>query len=182
MMALVQDSMDEDLVAVGKIVKVQGKKGEVRIMPLTDFPERFKDLKSVILVFSKQEKRIYTLQYVRFYKNRIIAKLQEINSIDEASELIDVEVAIPSDELIPLGKDEYYQFELIGMDVYTEKGRYLGKIDSIFPTGSNDVYVVKRDDKEYLIPAIKEVVSFLDTLKKKMIITPIKDLLEEDDL
>ena len=73
---------------------------------------------------------------------------------------------------------EYFWYELIGLDVYLVSGEYIGKIENILPTGSNDVYIVGKEEKEYLIPAIEDVVKEIDIERKKMIIEPLEGLLE----
>lgn len=77
-----------------------------------------------------------------------------------------------------LGEDTYYIVDLIGLDVYSDKNEYLGKIEDVFPTGSNDVYVVKDNlGKQILIPAIADVVKEVDLKNKKMIINLIPGLI-----
>ena len=95
-------------------------------------------------------------------------KLKGFNSISEAEKLKGCEIAIPEKWLWPLGVDEYYQFQIIGLDVYTDEGVHLGKVKDIFPTGSNDVYTVKKGQKEYLIPAIKEVIKEVDLQRSSL--------------
>jgi len=82
--------------------------------------------------------------------------------------LIGAELFIPQTELPELDEDTYYWFELIGIEVYTTRGDYLGRITSIFPTGSNDVYVVKDNKQEMLIPALESVVLDIDLDLKRM--------------
>jgi len=105
-------------------------------------------------------------------------KLKGCNSISEAEKLKGVEIGIPEKWLWPLGVDEYYHFQIIGLDVYTDTGLHLGEVKDIFPTGSNDVYTVKKGRKEYLIPAIKEVIKEVDLQRKRIIIHPIEGLLD----
>lgn len=118
------------------------------------------------------------IENVRFHKGCIIMKLKGYNRISEAEKLKGFEIAIPENRLWPLGVDEYYHFQIIGLDVYTDKGLHLGEVKDIFPTGSNDVYTVKKGGKEYLIPAIKEVIQEVDLHRKRIIIHPIEGLLD----
>ena len=85
-------------------------------------------------------------------------------------------------ELEPLREGEYYWFQLIGMDVHTDRGQYLGTLENVFNTGSNDIYVVQREEREWLIPALKEIIREVDIDKKQMIICPMEGLLDENDL
>ncbi|MDD5434256.1 MAG: ribosome maturation factor RimM, partial [Nitrospira sp.] len=81
------------------------------------------------------------------------------------------------EELPVLEKNRYYEFEIVGMDVFSEDGKYIGRIEEIFSTGSNDVYVVKDGETEYLIPAVHYVVKSVDVAGKRMIISMIEGLL-----
>ena len=94
--------------------------------------------------------------------------LKGVTDRERAEELIGAELFIPETELPELDEDTYYWFELIGIEVYTTEGYYLGRITTILPTGSNDVYVVKDNKKEVLIPALESVVLDIDLELKRM--------------
>ena len=170
----------EDLVLIGRIIGTHGNKGEVKVYPLTDFPERFPSLKEIFLTTPSGQKKL-SVEKVRFHKTYIIMKLEGCHIISEAQELKGCTIGIPQDQVQPLEEGEYYYFQLIGVEVYTEEELYLGVVKDIFPTGSNDVYVVKDDRKEYLIPAIKDVVKKVDLEKKRITIHPLKGLLDPSD-
>ena len=116
---------------------------------------------------------------VRPHKKFILALLEGIQSRAEAEQLRGKVVLVDAAELPPLDADEYYWHDILGMRVVTEDGGNVGTITEIFPTRSNDVYVVREGEREVLIPAIKEVVVSIDTKARTMVIRP---LLDEDDL
>lgn len=170
----------KDLVQIGKIIGTHGHRGEVKVYLLTDFPERFRSLKEVFLV-TPSGQRSLSIERVRFHKGYVIMKSEECHTMNDAEKLKGGMLCVPEDELYPLGEDEYYCFQLIGMDVYTEEGLHLGVVEDIFPTGSNDVYVVRDDHKEYLIPAIKEVVREINLETRRITIHLLKGLLNLSD-
>ncbi|MEW6378348.1 MAG: ribosome maturation factor RimM [bacterium] len=169
-----------DLVQIGKIIGTHGNKGEVKVYLLTDFPERFQSLKEVFLV-TPSGRRSLAVESVRFHKSYVILKPQESHTMSDAEKLKGAAICIPEEEVYPLGEDEYYCFQLIGMEVYTEEGLFLGVIEDIFPTGSNDVYVIKDEHKEYLIPAIKEVVKEVNLERRRITVHLLKGLLNPAD-
>lgn len=170
----------EDLVQIGRIIGAHSNKGEVKVYPLTDFPERFHSLKEIILMTPSGRKSL-SVEKVRFHKTYVIMKLEGCHTISEAQELKGCTIVIPEGQVHPLEEGEYYYFQLIGLEVYTEEDLYLGILKDIFPTGSNDVYVVKNDQKEYLIPAIKDVVKEVSLEKRRITIHPLKGLLDSSD-
>jgi 16S rRNA processing protein RimM len=172
--------MAGNLVHIGKIVTTHGYRGEVKVYPLTDFPERFQYLKEVSLISPKEQKCLL-VERVRLHKRYIIMKLKDCHTMSEAEALKGWTVAIPEEQVWPLGEDEYYCFQIIGLDVYTDEGLPMGVVRDVFPTGSNDVYVVKKGQKEYLIPATKEVVKEINLEGRKIIIHLLEGLLDPSD-
>ncbi|UNC92743.1 ribosome maturation factor RimM [Candidatus Contubernalis alkaliaceticus] len=162
--------MSEDLVAVGKIVGSQGLKGEVKVIPLTDHPQRFKTLKKVQLVLGQRV--IETeVEKGREQKNIWVIKLKNFNSLEEVKELKNSYLMIPREERMTLPQDHFYIDDLIGLMVYTEENK-LGEITDVLQAGGNDVFVVKPEDlscsKDILIPALKEVIKEVD-LREKLV-------------
>ena len=168
----------EDLVTIGQIIKNQGNKGEVRIYPLTDFPNRFEVLDKVFLVKDENilEKEI---ESVRIHNGKfIVIKFTDINNIGEALELRDYFVKISRELMVPLEKDEYYIDEIIDFKVKTKAGEELGILKSVQDTGGTDIFIIKGENKEYMIPASKEIIIEVDEDEKIMIVDPIPGLLE----
>lgn len=162
---------------IGKIVNTQGLHGDLRILPVTDEPKRFLDLKEVI-VDNGKSKSIYKIERVWFHKNFVIIKFYEISDMTSAEKLKGTSIKIDRKEALPLNKDEYYISDLYDMDVYTDENEYLGKIDDIIFTASNDVYQVKCDGKNILLPAIKQCILNVDLNSRKMTVHLMEGLRE----
>jgi len=168
---------DKNMITIGKITKNQGNKGEVRVLPLTDIPERFEYLETVNLIKGDKilEKEIESL---RFHKNFVIIKFTGINDIGTALELRDFEIKISEDLVLPLDDYQYYIEDILGYEVFTNDGQFIGNIAEVITTGGTDVFVVKGKDKDYMIPAAHEIIVDFDEDKEKMVIEPIPGLLE----
>ncbi len=161
--------MMTNLIAVGKIVAPHGVRGDLRIMPLTDFPDRFESLNSVLL----DEQTSLTIEQVKYHKHYVLLKFKGYDSRNEIDCLRGKILYITRDKLMPLPEGRYYHFDLIGLEVFTEEERYLGKLTDIIETGSNDVYVTELGQagaKPLLIPALKKVVKKIDLTNRKMIV------------
>lgn len=167
----------KDFVAIGYIVKTHGIKGDVKVIPLTDIPGRYTNLNNVYIYTRSGEKREYCIKSVREIRGGLIVSFTPSMSISGAEEVVGGYITVPETEVPGLGRDCYYHFEIIDMEVYTEDGRCLGKIVDILSTGSNDVYVVKDKDRDYLIPAIHDVIKEVDVKGKRMVISLIEGLL-----
>lgn len=151
-----------DLIAVGEIVKAQGIKGEVKVIPLTDNPARFGKLRRVFLQNGNSLQELQ-LETYRLFKQFILLKFEGVDDMNAANALGRGLLLIPRVERLKLPPGRYYHDEIEGLKVYQTTGEYLGEIERILETGSNDVYVVKGDSGEILIPALKSVVKLIDT-------------------
>jgi len=166
------------LITIGKAVKPFGVKGEMKIEPLTDFPERFRKLTRVYLVSPAGNEIACTVSSVRYAGSTPLLQFGGYDSPEKAKALNGWLVKVPEEEVVPLPDGRYYWFELIGMDVFSEADEKLGTIVDIFETGSNDVYVMKRGREEVYIPATQDVIKQVDRKAKRMIIHLIDGLLE----
>jgi 16S rRNA processing protein RimM len=171
--------MAEEYITIGKVVNTQGNKGCVRVLPLTDFPERFYKMEQVI-VFSGAKRSKYQIEKASPHKKYIILKFKEINEMNTAADLKGALLQVTRDQLVSLPPDTFYVFELINLDVYTAGGEYLGKIQDVLKTGANDVYVVKAQsiNRSILIPALKQVVKEVDIKNKRLVIEPLPGLFD----
>lgn len=152
----------EDLFRIGSVSTTHGVHGEVKVYPTTDDPGRYKKIKEVILDNGKEKKTAH-IEQTKFFKQMVIVKFKECNSMDEAEKLRGYELYVTREHAIPLKKNEYYIADLIGMKVMTDEGSELGIIDDVLQTGANDVYVVKQPSgKEVLLPAIKDCILSVD--------------------
>lgn len=168
---------DEDLISIGYITKTHGIKGDIKIIPLTDIPERYNNLERVYVYPKDGKMRIYCIGKVKNVKGGIVLSFSPPVTMSEGEGLVGGYIKIPAEELPVLEKNRYYEFEIVGMDVFSEDGKYIGRIEDIFSTGSNDVYVVKDGETEYLIPAVHYVVKSVDVAGKRMIISMVEGLL-----
>ena len=153
----------KDYLEIGQIVNTYGIKGFVKVVPFTDDITRFEKLKSVYIDIKGNLKE-YTIEEVKYSKNLVLIKFKEILDINEAEKYRNYYIKISRDNAIKLPKDTYFIADLIGLEVYVEAtNQLLGKVDDIFPTGSNDVYVVKDElGKQILLPGTKEVIKTVD--------------------
>lgn len=166
------------LITIGKLVKPFGVKGEMKIEPMTDFPERFKELGRVYLVSPAGHEMVCTVKSVRYAGETPVLLFNGYDAPEKAKALNGWFLKVPEAETVPLPEGQYYWYELIGMEVFSEDGEKLGVIADIFETGSNDVYVMKRGKQEVYIPATKEVVRQVDRKTRQMIIHLMDGLME----
>ena len=164
-------------ITIGKITRTRGLRGEVVISPLTDDPERFFLLKEV-WISGKQESKIFQIEKVKKFRERVSLKFRGIDSPEAAKPLVNSFLEIEKENLLPLPQNRYYVFEIIGLKVLTTQGEEIGVIEDVVNFPGNDVYTVKNGKKEYSIPAVKKVVKKIDLDKKIMIIEPLEGLLE----
>ena len=158
-------------------MNTNGLKGLLKVNPFTDEITRFEELKSVFIEH-KKELLEFEIEDVKYQKNQVLLKLKGIDSIEEAEKYKNDYLKIDRKDAKKLPKDTYFIADLIGLDVYTDSNEYLGKVDDIFPTGSNDVYVVKNEEgKQILLPGISDVIKQIDIEGKKIIVTLIKGLI-----
>ena len=152
-------------IVVGEIVSTQGNRGEVKIIPHTEFPERFFAMDSVRLFEenSQEPYGLFAVEGSRTHKEAIILKLEGIDSISEAEQLRKMLIKVSADELMPLPPGRHYIFQIIGLECETTTGEKLGVITDVLQTGANDVYVIRPYPgvtklKEILVPVIPQVV------------------------
>ena len=166
------------LITIGKVLKPHGVKGEIKIEPLTDYPERFRDLRRLFLTSPHGQSKECAVRSARYAGVNPLLLLEGYDTPEKVRTIAAWLLQIPEEEAVPLPEGRYYWFELMGMDVVTEAGEKLGRIVDIFETGSNDVYVVKSGKKEIYLPALKQVIRQVDRAAKRMVIHVVDGLLE----
>lgn len=149
-------------VVVGLVLRPVGLKGELKVRPLSDNPDRYAVGRRLWLAPKGGEARPFTIADVREQKGNLVVSFEGIETVEDADACRDAEIYVPEDEVPPLPEGEYYHYQVIGLSVYTHDGRLLGKVTDIFPAGEKDVYVVKGRGKEYLIPVTGEHVKEID--------------------
>ena len=162
-----------EFIAIGEIVAPHGTKGKLKVMVLTDFPQRFAANSTVYVNHQPM-----TIENSTWYKGMVVIKLPAIDSLQDAQRLRGEMIEIHPSQLQPLQEGQYYLFQLIGLEVWTTAGELLGNIKEIITAKSNDNYVVSGDKGEFLIPAIEDVVKSVDLEAKRITIEPLEGLLE----
>jgi 16S rRNA processing protein RimM len=169
-----------DLVAVGRILRPQGRRGEVRLEPLTDEPGRLRELTECYLVPPEggEPRRVET---VWFQGPVPVLKLAGSDSISDAETLAGRLVTIPRAAVRPLPPDRFYAFDLIGCAVRTPEGADLGTIAEVQPGAEHDLWVVRRGAREWLLPAVSAIVERVDLAARIVAVRPPDGLVTVDE-
>ena len=159
----------KDFLNIGKISKFHGIKGDVKVIPLNKDMEDFDNLKEVMIndVF-------YKVTQIKYLNDKVILKLEGIESIEDTYKLKNEEVYMKRPEESELPEGVFYVSDIEDMEVYDEENVFLGEVSEIIETGSNDVYWIKKP-KEILIPATDEVIVSINIEDNKMIIKPVAE-------
>ena len=168
----------ENLLLTGKVIRPHGRKGLLRIRSYAQSEQSFLASGIFFLRPESEEHQEVSVLSVMPGKNFFLMKIKNVNSLEDAEKYRGAEIFMVKDGLVHDDEDEYFWYELIGLRVYLNTGRYLGKIRHILPTGSNDIYVVGEEETEFLIPAIHNVVEKIDLIDQKMIIAEMEGLLD----
>lgn len=161
---------------VGQIVNTFGVKGILKVKPFTDDANRFEELKKVYIC-KKEKLEEVEIEEVKYHKDMVLLKVKGIDDMSEAEKVKGLYLKIDRKNAKKLPKDTYFIADLLGLEVYSDKEEFLGKVDDIFRTGANDVYVVKDEKgKQLLLPGIPEVIKEIDLEKEKIIVHILKGL------
>lgn len=157
----------EQFLQVGVISSTHGIRGEVKVFPTTDDAARFKKLKKVLLDTGKERLEL-EIQSVKFFKQFVILKFRGIDNINDIEMYKGKSLLVAREDAVPLGDGEYYVADLIGMEVFTDEGRF-GVLKDVMETGANEVYIIDSDEHgEVLLPAIRQCIQDVDVEKKIM--------------
>ena len=161
---------------IGQIVNTFGIKGMVKVKPFTDNIERFNNLEKIDIK-NKSGQTEYKIQEIKYHKNMVLIKFEGIENPEQADLLRNSYLIVDRETEEPLEPGRYYIVDMIGLDVFTDDNEYLGKLEDIYNTGSNDIYVVKNElGKQVLLPAIEDVIKNIDMDNKKVIVHLIPGL------
>ena len=153
-------------IIIGKIGAARGLNGELKLIPLTDFEDRFDDLREVYV-----DEKIFNIEYVHQVSNNLVIKFFDCDNREFAQKLTNKFLKVDRPKVAPLNEGEFYTFDIIGLNVIDSHEKILGIIKEVLKTGSNDVYVAKSSEgNEILIPALKKVVKKIDLENKIMMI------------
>ena len=162
---------------IGQIVNTFGIKGMVKVKPFTDNIERFNNLEK-IYIKNKSGQTEYKIQEVKYHKNMVLIKFEGIENPEQADLLRNSYLIVDRETEEPLEPGRYYIVDMIGLDVFTDDNEYLGKLEDIYNTGSNDIYVVKNElGKQFLLPYIDEVIKNIDLENEKITVHIIDGLI-----
>ena len=165
-----------DLLEVGKIVNTHGLRGEVKVVPWTDYPEVFEDIETVYIKKKSDYERL-DIAGIKYQKNNLIIRFAQLKDINEAEKYKNRVLYAERTSLGELPEGVYYIADLIGLDVVKEDGEKVGIISDVFNTGSNDIYEVKREgQKDLLLPVIDDVVLNIDVENKKVTVRMMEGL------
>lgn len=162
--------MKQQYFEIGQIVNHFGIKGMVKVNPFTDDISQFEEMET-ILVDKKGNLQEMQIEEVKYSKNQVLLKLKGIETVEEAEKYRNCYLKLPREKARKLPKNTYFIADLIGLEVYTEEGNLLGKVDDIYNTGASDIYVIKDElGKQILLPAIKEVIKQVDLEQEKIVV------------
>lgn len=163
---------------IGKILNAHGVRGELKVEPLTDNPERYKILEQVYLEDRKKNYTLYDVEFVRFHKGNVLIKLAGIDDMDAAKLVKNQHLAINKSDRMPLEEGAYYIDDLIGLQVF-EDDRPIGVLKDVLQPGANDVYVLDSTIyPDLYIPALKSVILSVDLENKRMDVKLPKGLVD----
>jgi 16S rRNA processing protein RimM len=164
-----------EFLAIGRIVRSHGVRGEVRVAVYTDLPERFTWLKSVFV--GEDQPRLVEVEKTRFHKDQVILKLAGYDDRDAAETLRGQLLQVPEGEAIPLEEGEYFLHQLIGLAVYSDEGEHLGELVELLETRANTIFIVRGPRGEILLPDTVEVVREIDFAGGRMTVHLLPGLL-----
>lgn len=161
----------------GKIVNTHGLRGEVKLVPWTDSPQTFEEIDYVFIKKKTGDIRL-DIERLKYQKNNLIVKFNQISSIEEAEKLKNQTVYIDRDALGELPEGVYYIADIIGLAAVDESGNAVGTVVDIFNTGANDIYDIKREGKKnLLLPVIDDVITV--DLENERVIVKIPEGLDD---
>jgi 16S rRNA processing protein RimM len=171
---------EEELIAVARIAKVRGIRGEVAADLLTDFPERFEGLEELISVGAAGERNVLSIEKSWLHGGRVILKFAGYDSPEAARSLVGLQLAVPEQDAVELEEDEFYDWELIDCRVETIDNRGIGSVREVLHTGAAPVLVVRDEtgEREHLIPLAESICVEIDTESKLIRVDPPDGLLE----
>lgn len=167
-------SAEPSFLIIGRIQKPHGVRGEVRVQPHTDLPERFTWLKTVYI--GEDDPQPAAVELARFHGQLILLKLVDYDNRDAVQHLRGEWLLVPESEAIPLEEGEYFLYQLEGLQVFTDEGEDLGELVQVIETGANNVFVVRGESGELLLPDTDEVVQAIDFENGRMTVHLIEGL------
>jgi 16S rRNA processing protein RimM len=166
---------------MGKVLRPHGLEGVLRVRSYASSPDSFLEAGSVFLKTTAGKIQQFSVISVTPHKNILLMRLEGLNSGTSAEEYREAEVLVGKESL-SREADEYFYFELVGLEVFLESGEYLGSVEQVMPTRAHDIYVVNNGEQEILIPATTDVVTDIDLDKGKLIVSAMEGLLDLNEI
>ena len=161
---------------VGKIINTHGIKGGLKVIPLTDYDERFEELEWVYIEGLKDK---FYITSVSYQKSNLIINFKGYQDINLVEKFKGKYLLIDETQRRELPEDTFYISDIIGLEVYTVENQYLGKVKDVIQAGSNEVYLIQsQEGKEIMIPSVKEFIPEIDLEKKRITVNPIEGMIE----
>lgn len=157
-----QISSGTEFVTIGRVLRPFGVHGDVRVESLSDVPDRFERLPGVLLMMPTGESIETSVLRARKLNGDYLVRFSAFSSPEEARNFQGALVQAPQESVPPLPGTQYYQFELIGLEVRDETGRVLGKIENILRRPHQDLFVLNHEGDELLIPAVHALIRQVD--------------------
>jgi 16S rRNA processing protein RimM len=153
---------------IGKVIKTHGLRGHLKVLPYGETFSTLSAEEKITANLPDGTSLTLTVAEIRPHQKTFLLISREIDSVEEAHHLVGAELCVPESRLPPTESNEFYWYQLIGLEVVDTEGQKLGTLEEIIETGSNDVYVVRRGREEILVPAIEEVVREVDLQRRLM--------------
>jgi 16S rRNA processing protein RimM len=167
------------LVAIGEIGRPHGLRGEVRVTPLTDRPDRFETLGECVLWDERHDRRRpCRISAARPQGGAVVVALAGDDSPEAVGALTGWLLAVPESEALPAPEGHFYPWQLVGCHVLTEDGREVGRVLRVEGSAAQDLWVVGNAEREHLVPAVAEIVREVDLTGRRVVIRPPEGLLE----
>jgi 16S rRNA processing protein RimM len=166
-----------DLIAIARVARPRGVRGELLAEVLTDFPERFDGLDEATAVLPNGGRRELKIENAWFQNDRIVMKFEGVDSIEAGDELRDADICVPETDAVVLDEGEFFDWQLEGCTAVTVDGETLGKVKELLRTGGTEVLVIEGE-KEYLVPFAESICTEVDIENKRIVIDPPEGLLE----
>ncbi len=171
--------MVQPLIAIAQIIRPHGIRGELKVQSLSDFPDRLTRIKTIFV--SEQDgdsAQSYEIELVRRQSPYFLVKLKSVNDLDNAENFRNKFIKIEQKDVHPLEKNQFYHYQLVGLNVLSTTGEELGTISAVIPNPGNDLFQVNGQNRsKFLIPAVTEFIKEIDLLNQRMIINFIPGLI-----
>jgi 16S rRNA processing protein RimM len=166
----VEPDIQPSFIAIARIARTRGNRGEVLADLYTDFPDRFDALKEVWLESGQGSRRRMPLEESWEHKGRRVLKFAGVDSIGAAEDYVGNWVVIPADQAVPLPEGTYFDHDLVGCNVLDIHGNRLGVVQEVLHIAGNDQLAVSNGNKDYLIPAVASFCKEISIQEKKILV------------